>query len=68
MKKAMASVLVAFAVAGVAAPASAQLLNFGGLLKISLIQGNGMNAFNGLNIALLNGNSNLSLVSGGVQP
>lgn len=68
MKKVMASVLVAFAVAGVAAPASAQLLKLGGLLKVSPIPGNDTNSFNGLNIALLNGNSNLSLVSGGVQP
>ena len=62
MKKVVASVLMAIAVASVAAPASAQLLNFGGLLQINMNQGGG------INVALLNGNANLTLVSGGIQP
>jgi hypothetical protein len=57
MKKLVGSVAVVLALASVTIPAQAQFLSLGGLLKIRMIQGGG------INIALLNGNVNINAFS-----
>lgn len=57
MKKVIGSVAVVLALASVTIPAQAQFLSLGGLLKVTMIQGGG------INLALLNGNVNVNLLS-----
>ena len=57
MKKVIGSVAVVLALASTTLPAQAQFLSFGGLLKVRLIQGGG------INVAVLNGNVNVNLFS-----
>jgi|JI71714BRNA_FD_contig_31_3992822_length_658_multi_2_in_0_out_0_1 hypothetical protein len=57
MKKVIGSVAVVLALASVTIPAQAQFLSLGGLLKVRMIQGGG------INLALLNGNVNVNLFS-----
>lgn len=57
MKKVIGSVAVVLALASVTIPAQAQFLSLGGLLKVRMIQGGG------INLAVLNGNVNVNLFS-----